>query len=140
MKTKKNIYWAAIIRATFSRLYKDNINGAGYRVLFFLCSKASTDTNVAGVRQKEIAEKLGMNKSTVSKAVHLLIGYQYLVRTSSGFMINPNLIYAGKGRLDEREALREDFSSTLKKCGIDQKFELDEDTGKLEDVVPWELK
>nr|WP_252261879.1 helix-turn-helix domain-containing protein [Levilactobacillus brevis] len=112
-------------------MYKDNINGAGYRVFFFLCSEANIDTNIASVSQKQIAEVLGMNKSTVSKAIHLLLDDQYLARTSSGFMINPNLIYAGKGYENERNALREDFSDNLIKMGINQKFELDEETGRL---------
>lgn len=133
MKKKRNIYWAAIIRETFSKLYKDNINGAGYRVFFFLCSEANIDTNIASVSQKRIAEVLVMNKSTVSKAIHLLLDDQYLARTSSGFMINPNLIYAGKGYENERDALREDFSDNLIKMGINQKFELDEETGRLEE-------
>lgn len=134
MKKKRNIYWAAIIRETFSKLYKDNINGAGYRVFFFLCSEANIDTNIASVSQKQIAEVLGMNKSTVSKAIHLLLDDQYLARTSSGFMINPNLIYAGKGYKNERDALRNEFSDNLTKMGIDQKFELDEETGQLEEI------
>lgn len=134
MKKKRNIYWAAIIRETFSKLYKDNINGAGYRVFFFLCSEANIDTNIASVSQKQIAEVLGMNKSTVSKAIHLLLDDQYLARTSSGFMINPNLIYAGKGYENERDALRNEFSDNLTKMGIDQKFELDEETGQLEEL------
>lgn len=133
MKRKRNIYWAAIIRETFSKLYKDNINGAGYRVFFFLCSEVDIDTNIASCSQKRIAEILGMNKSTVSKAIHLLLDAQYLARTISGFMINPNLIYAGKGYENERDALRKDFSDNLKKRGIDQKFELDEETGQLEE-------
>lgn len=131
MKRKRNIYWAAIIRETFSKLYKDNINGAGYRVFFFLCSEVDIDTNIASCSQKRIAEILGMNKSTVSKAIHLLLDAQYLARTISGFMINPNLIYAGKGYENERNALREDFSDNLIKMGINQKFELDEETGRL---------
>lgn len=134
MKKKRNIYWAAIIRETFPKLYKDNINGAGYRVFFFLCSEANIDTNIASVSQKRIAEVLGMNKSTVSKAIHLLLDDQYLARTSSGFMINPNLIYAGKGYENERDALRNEFSDNLTKMGIDQKFELDEETGQLEEL------
>lgn len=130
-RSKENIYWGAFILKWFHYLQNSNFTAADYKVLFLLCSEIDPRSNKIYLKQKQIAEKLYMDKSNVSKTIKKLCKEQFILKIQNGFIVNPHLFYVGKARREDREILREEFDELIKDniC----RFTMDEDEGRLKE-------
>ena len=110
-KPKLTERWFMAFQDAFESLSTDkDLTLEHHRVLHFLFSRLDFE-NFIQVPQSEIARKLSMDKSKVSKAMSLLVSKQIVLRgpkigRSSSFRLNPN--FGWKGKVSSlREAQRE---------------------------------
>lgn len=128
-RSKRHIYWGAIVLDTIKNLIiTDRLDGNTMRVFLYLCYEMKTDDNIFYSKQIEIANKLTIHRSSVSKSIKKLIEKQYIKKIpGKGFMVNPNLFYVNKKSWRDREDLREIFDKDISLL----RFELDEEDGLL---------
>ncbi len=79
-----------------------DFTGRTFRVLLFLLSRLDYE-NWIQVPQTEIAEKLGLQKTSVSKEINLLLRKKILIRgpkvgQSYSFRLNPYYAWRGNGK------------------------------------------
>jgi hypothetical protein len=129
---RKGIYWGSVILGWFEHLRDPDLTGSDYKILFYLCEKMEFSGNRVVLKQKEISETLHMDKGNVSKCIGKLCEKQFIVRISSGFMINPHLFYVGKSHPSDRYPLRDEFDEAIRKNGLQPLFEMVEADSKLE--------
>lgn len=127
-RSKKDVYWGAIILDWFHYLQDSDLRGSDYKVLFFLCNEMKYDDNTAYIKQKQIAEHLNVDKGNVSKSIKRLCQKQFIVKYDKGFMINPHLFYVGRFSDSQRVS----FDELLQKNNEEQRFSLNIDEHRLE--------
>ena len=103
--------WLMTFQEALEELAKDkDLKGEHWRVFSYLLSQLDFE-NFIQVPQKKIAEALGMNKVSVSRAIALLSEKKIILRgpkvaRSSCFRLNPN--YGWKGKVKNfKEAQRD---------------------------------
>lgn len=130
-KLRSANYWGAVILDWFEELNRLDLNRSDYRTLFFICSQMESQTNTAHIKQIMIAKDLKMDKGNVSKSIKNLIDLQFIVKTESGFMVNPHLFYVGKARAEDRALLRKNFDDYVIDSGESTIYFMDESEAKL---------
>ena len=131
-KYQRKVYWGAFILDWFKYLQDNDLTSSDYKVLFYLCENMEFKNNTVYLKQKNIADKLNMDKGNVSKCIKRLSIKQFIVKVDQGYMINPHLFYVGKRDLESREELREIFDEIVNSYGINPKFRMNEIEYKLE--------
>lgn len=133
-RRESQVYWGAFVLGWFEHLQAHDLVSSDYKVLFFLCQNMKIMDNTVYMRQKEIAEKLTMDKGNVSKCIKKLCEKQFIVKCPNGFMINPHLFYVGKSNPRDREELRDVFYDLIMGAGLSPRFNLNEDYHRLEEL------
>ncbi len=130
----KSVYWGAIVLDTFEQLLKAKLCGNDLRVFLYLCSKMLHEDNTCYENQKSISDNLQIHKTSVSKAIKVLVEKQFIAKAVSPkrFMINPHLFYIAKKNPVEREDIRARFDKIVRSTNQEPLFYMNEDTNTLE--------
>lgn len=117
-KTRKNIlgvHWVAAFQDGFTWLAQQRMTGEQLSVFLYLLGQLDFD-NYLKVQQKDIAEKLHLNKSNVSKAIRKLaeldvITVGPMAGRSKTYRLNPRIAHRGaknyRNTLIEYDRLKE---------------------------------
>lgn len=132
-KIPRNAYWGAIILDSFKFLQDNEFTGSDYKVLFYLCEYMNKEDNHVYVRQKRIAEDMKMDKGNISRSISKLRDKQLIVKSETGFMLNPHLFYVGKPDRESRIQIRSVFDTLIRDQGKVPRFNLNEDEYYLEE-------
>ncbi len=130
MSKRRQIYWGAIILDGLKYMLEQNLKMSDFQVLIYLM-EIMDDQNRSISSQKELALKLALNPSTISRAIGRLNNSQLITRIYGGYMINPNFFYVMKNIKYERTALRKDFQDAIEKNGEKLKIAFSESQRKL---------
>lgn len=133
-KLRSANYWGAVVLDWFEELNRLELNRSDYRTLFFIFSQMESQTNTAHIKQIMIAKELKMDKGNVSKSIKNLVSLQFIVRTESGFMVNPHLFYVGKARAEGRALLRKTFDNYVVESGESLIYHMDESEARLVNI------
>lgn len=130
-RKKRQLFWGSYTIAGIKHLAQDNeLSLAAVQIFFALIghmSENSSYNNEILITQKILSEELDLAKSTVSKGIGVLISQQYIIKITSGFMVNPIFFYIGKRNQWEVDELREKFDQKL----VNPKYEITEDNNTL---------
>lgn len=131
-RKKRQLFWGSYTVAGIKHLSQDKELSLTAVQLFFALighmSESSSYNNEVIITQKILSEELDLAKSTVSKGIGVLISQEYIIKITSGFMVNPIFFYIGKRNQWEVDELREKFNTKV----ANPKYEIDEETNTLE--------
>lgn len=89
-----NIKWFATTINVTDKLYQSNLSSNEFRILFYLLKKIDKN-NCITLIQKDIAEEIGSNKYTISRAVSKFKKMDVLRKSGVKlYMFNPYFFYA----------------------------------------------
>lgn len=134
MRSRRNFFWGAYTVSGLAYIYNNQkMTLASFRILFFLINKMSGSgtENKVFITQKDICKFIGSSKATVSKGIKVLIEEQYIVKITSGFMVNPYFFYIGLSSQNDRYEIRHNFDQLIIENSDKPKFSIDEESGEV---------
>lgn len=131
---KRSFFWGAYTVSGLDYIYNNQkMTLAAFRILIFLINKMSYSGtgNKVFITQKDMCKCIDLSKATVSKGIKILIQEQYIVKITSGFMVNPYFFYIGLSSSDDRYEIRHNFDQLITENSDEPKFGIDEESGEV---------